>query len=154
MGSRAASFSGSVPTGLCIGCEAETANHRTRYGGGCWPSTKCSAATLVRTCLAKAIEECRAPRDAACGHAASPAQAAPTETSTGGGATSPCCVTRSKRLGSPNDDNHRGRCLLSSAPCQPLRPWPWASPTRFRIAPRLGATSGVAHCSKHSKGRP
>ena len=77
MGSRAASFSGSVPTGLCIGCEAETANHRTRYGGGCWPSTKCSAATLVRTCLAKAIEECRAPRDAARGHAASPAQAAP-----------------------------------------------------------------------------
>ena len=28
-----------------------------------------------------------------------------------------CCVTRSKPLGSPND--HRGRCLLSSAPCQP-----------------------------------
>jgi len=76
MGSRAASFSGSVPTGLCIGCEAETANHRTRYGGGCWPSTKCSAATLIRTCLAKAIEECWAPRDAARGHAASPAQAA------------------------------------------------------------------------------
>ena len=27
-----------------------------------------NAATQVRTCLAKAIEECRAPRDAACGH--------------------------------------------------------------------------------------
>jgi hypothetical protein len=67
--SRAASFSGSVPTGLCIGFEAETANHRTRYGSGCWPSTKCGAATLVRTCRTKAIEECRAPRDAARGHA-------------------------------------------------------------------------------------
>jgi hypothetical protein len=42
-----------------------------------------NAATLIRTCLAKAIEGYRAPRDAACGHAASPAQAAPTETSSG-----------------------------------------------------------------------
>jgi len=28
-----------------------------------------NAATLVRTCLTRAIEECRPPRDAACGHA-------------------------------------------------------------------------------------
>jgi hypothetical protein len=83
-----------------------------------WPSAKCSAATLVRTCLAKAIEEHRALRDAACGHAwlTRPGHAHRDKLRL---ATSPCCVTRSKRLGSPNDDNHRGRCLFSSAPCQP-----------------------------------